>query len=329
MKAIGEGRLQYLGTAGADTNYYNIAKDLAIVNGRNEEITDRKGNLFGYWCKVETISLANDFLSLASIPNTWKVRNAVKRWHFARLEMFKDAGITKREMGKYGQTLRPYMSIDHKSDGDQGVRLWNVDSTAGVAATGGEWTYTKIGATVPYAGGTDTTDVDNEDMVDEYELTILDGDDTTDSESGLRGAKYTTVGMVRAYVCDRMEEIPDATAASSIEGLSNPLASLKSLSAASGEITEIAEEQQLEAPPYDIGDGGDVIRASYDIKVVSGSYLTTDGAEGQVTVYPPSMMRNWGLYFFPAGLISLTNTETGSNALEIEVIGKQLCKDVA
>jgi len=40
-------------------------------------------------------------------------------------------------------------------------------------------------------------------------------------------------------------------------------------------------------------------------------------------------IRSWGLYFFPAGIIALQNTQSGSNALEIEVIGKQLCKDVA
>ena len=40
-------------------------------------------------------------------------------------------------------------------------------------------------------------------------------------------------------------------------------------------------------------------------------------------------IRNWGLYFFPAGLISLTNTVNNSNLLEVEVLGKELCKDVA
>ena len=80
LKSIGEGRLQYGATA-ADTNYYNIAKSLAIVNSRNEEITDRNGNLYGYWCKVETTSVANDVLTLAWVPNTWKVRNAFRKFH--------------------------------------------------------------------------------------------------------------------------------------------------------------------------------------------------------------------------------------------------------
>jgi len=139
MKSVGEGRLRYLAQSGADTEYYNIAKDLATVNSRNEEITDRQGNLYGYWCKVETTSAANDTLALSYIPNSWKVRNAFRKFHFARQEMFRDAGITRREMGKYGRTLRPYFSKDHLSSSpvDQPplkimmavsgrIRLWSV-----------------------------------------------------------------------------------------------------------------------------------------------------------------------------------------------------------
>jgi len=82
MKSVGEGRLQYAAT-NADTNYYNIAKNLAAVNARNEEVTDRKGNLYGYWCKIKTTSSANDVLGLSWVPNTWKVRNAFRKFHFA------------------------------------------------------------------------------------------------------------------------------------------------------------------------------------------------------------------------------------------------------
>ena len=50
---------------------------------------------------------------------------------------------------------------------------------------------------------------------------------------------------------------------------------------------------------------------------------------GGTTAGSTAAIRNWGLYFFPAGIIALQNTVTGSNALEITVIGKELCKDVA
>jgi len=313
LKSTGEGRLQYQATP-ADTNYYNIAMDLAKVNARNEEITDRKGNLYGYWCKVQTASLANDALFMAYVPNTWKVRNSFRKFHFARESMFRDAGVTKREMGKYGRTLRPYFSVDHQSSGDQSVRLFDPGSNSIANATGGEWTYSTLASSAPLIEGEDH---DVETLVDEWTLTILDSHKVAATSQG--GVKtWDSVAMVQAYNQDRMEEIPDATGDSSIVPLNNPLASLRTQTLTTGEILEIATDQQLEAPPYDINDTGDSTEACWDYMLVGG---TTAGAA--------AAMRSWGLYFFPAGIIALTNGAANSNSLEIEVIGKELCKDVA
>ena len=315
LKSIGEGRLQFGGTVGADTNYYNIAKCLAQTNSRNEEITDREGNLYGYWCKISTTSLKNDILTMSWVPNTWKVRNAFRKFHFARDHMFRQAGITKKEMGTYGRTLRPYFSQDHQSDGDQPLKLMNVDTLAAVSATGGEWTYSTLGS-VPTFGDENVDDIDIP-IVDKWHLTVLGGNliEATSSD----GVKtWTSVGMVQAYNSDRMEMVPDATADTSLLSPNNPLAALRSQSVSSGEIVDIAADQELEALPYDVADAGDSIRAMYDYMPIGG---TTSGAT--------SAIRTWGLYFFPAGLISLTNNENNSNLLEIEVLGKELCKDVA
>ena len=174
LKSIGEGRLQFGATPGADTNYYNIAKCLAQTNSRNEEITDREGNLYGYWCKVQTTSIKNDVLVMSWIPNTWKVRNAFRKFHFARDHMFRQAGITKKEMGTYGRTLRPYFSIDHLEQGvpDQPLKLWNVGTLTGVSATGGEWTYTTLGSAPTFEDGEEVQDIDIP-MVDKWTLTVL------------------------------------------------------------------------------------------------------------------------------------------------------------
>ena len=315
MKSVGEGRLQYALT-NANTNYYNIAKSLAAVNARNEEITDRKGNLYGYWCKIKTTSLANDVLTLAWVPNTWKVRNAFRKFHFAREHMFREAGVTKREMGKYGRTLRPYFSIDHQTNGDQPPRSFDPGSLTVVDLAGGVWTYTKLASVPTFETGTEAGSTDLA-LVDEWSLTILDSNRVqATSSAGIK--TWTSVGMVQSYNQDRMEEIPDATADSSIVSPNNPLAALRSQDLTSGEITEIAEDQQLEAPPYDILDSGDSTEAIFDYMPMGG---TTAGSTASI--------RSWGLYFFPAGIIALQNTVSNSNALEIEVIGKQLCKDVA
>ena len=150
--------------------------------------------------------------------------------------------------------------------------------------------------------------------VDKWKVHVL-GNNQASNQDDVK--VWDSVGMVMAYNQDRMEQIPDATADSAIVTPNNPLAALRSQSVMSGEVTDIAEDQELEAPPYDIADSGDSTDAVYDIMYVSG----TTGATAQ--------HRSWGTYFFPAGIIALTNTASNSNNLEIEVIGKQLCKDVA
>lgn len=303
--------MQYQATP-ADTNYYNIAKDLAIVNARNEEITDRQGNLYGYWCKVQTTSVDDDFLIMAYVPNTWKVRNAFRKFHFAREEMFRDAGVTKREMGKYGRTLRPYFSIDHQDSGDQFPRLFDPGTLAGANAAGGEWTYSTLASSPTL---TDTEDLSDTDLpaVDEWTLTILDSHKVEADHLGVK--TWDSVAMVQAYNQDRMEEIPDATGDSAIVSLNNPLASLRTQTLTTGEILEIATDQQLEAPPYDILDSGDSTEACFDYMPMAKSGT--------------AQIRSWGLYFFPAGIIAVQNSVANTNGLEIEVIGKELCKDVA
>lgn len=315
MKSVGEGKLQYNATTGTDTNYYNIAKNLAELNARNEEITDREGNLYGYWCKVSTLSAANDVLVLAYVPNTWKVRNAFRRFHFAREHMFRQAGVTKGEMGKYGRTLRPYFSIDHQTDGDQPLKLYNVGTTANESVTGGEWTYTTLASAPTFGTGSDVSEIDIA-MTDEWSLTILGSHRVQSTSVG--GVKmWTSVSMTQAYAADRMEQVPDATDDTSITALNNPLAALQAQNVVSGEVTDIAEEQQLEEPPYDVADAGDNTRAVYDMMPVAGT-------AGEMAQH-----RSWGLFFFPAGIVALQNVVSNSNALEVEVLGKELCKDVA
>ena len=317
MKSIGEGSLLYP-AGNADTRYYNIAKNLAQVNARNEEITDRNGNLYGYWCKIVAISIATapDVLAMAKVPNTWKVRNAFRKFHFAREHMFREAGVTKREMGKYGRTIRPYFSQDHQATSDAPLKLWDVGTNAAATAAGGEWTYTKLASSPSFLEG--FTGTAGLPIVDSYTLTVLDDNLVDQTSTSLDVTTWTSVGMVESYNLDRMEEIPDATPGSAIQSPNNPLAALRNQSVTSGEVTEIAEDQEIEAPPYDTTAAGDSIDAVYRVFTIAGTTL------GGV-----ALERSFGLHFIPAGILSLTNGVTNSASLHIEVIGKELCKDVA
>jgi len=317
MKSIGEGSLEYQG-GGADTRYYNIAKDLAKLNARNEEVTDRSGNLYGYWCKISAISAASspDLLVFARIPNSWKVRNAFRKFHFAREHMFREAGVTKREMGKYGRTIRAYFSQDHQSSGDAPLRLYDVGANATATALGGEWTYTKLASTPSFLEG--FTGTAGLPLVDSYTLTILDDNLVDGTSTSLDVTTWTSVGMVESYNLDRMEEIPDATNVSAIQSPNNPLAALRSQSVMSGEVTEIAEDQEVEDPPYDTTAAGDSIDAVFEVFPITGTTL------GGI-----ALKRSLGLQFIPAGVFAIQNAVTNSSAIHVEVIGKELCKDVA
>ena len=111
-----------------------------------------------------------------------------------------------------------------------------------------------------------------------------------------------------------MEQVPDATADTAIQGTNNPFAMLKSQSVVSGEVAEIAEDQQLEEPPYDVADDGDSIELLYQTMVIQN---TTES------------VRSLQL-FVPAGLFAVVSTSAMTDAImTVDVVGKVLCKEMA
>ena len=110
-----------------------------------------------------------------------------------------------------------------------------------------------------------------------------------------------------------MEQRADAGASTKIVSPNNPLAALISQTMVSGEVTEIAADQEMEAPPYDLADNGDSTEAQYMVNTMPSTNVGS---------------KSFGLVFVPAGLISFSNGVADSNGLQIEVVGKELCKDV-
>ena len=80
-----EGRLLYGTTLNrGDVYFMNLVKDLSWINSRNHQHTDNDGHVIGYWIDL-TISLdeAATF-TLATAPNTWKMRNSFRKFHAHR-----------------------------------------------------------------------------------------------------------------------------------------------------------------------------------------------------------------------------------------------------
>ena len=314
-----EGNLLYP-AHGAGTSYINIARDLSAANSKNEEITTRDGHLYGYVVEVSCFSNAASFNQIITVPNTWRVRNAFRKFHFVRDDMFDQAGITKSERGKYGQTLRPYFNQDHRTDGELLPIVADIPG-AGVPVarnyTGGDWTYSQL-ASSPTALETVNANAMALPLADTWDIHVLGGSAAQTTADTVK--TWTTVGMINAYNMDRMDPIPDADnteyPGSTVEGLNNPLASVRTQSLTAGEIADIAKDQEEEEPPYDILDSGD----SQDGVFAQTWYMSASGE---------ASTRRLGTIFVPAGLMAIQSSATNGNGLMLRVVGKVLCKDMA
>ena len=315
-----DGNLQYLATTSAGNKFYNIARDYAAINGKNEEITTRDGHLYGYIVEVNAAAAADGLLTFATISNSWKVRNAFRKFHFARDHMFDQAGVEESERGKYGHTMRPYFSAEHREDGEQPLRIYDIPSTGNAAprnATGGEWTYTRL-ASQPTLDETQLAKDLDLALVDKWDIHVLGPSVSSDSAATVN--TWTSVGMVSAYNVDRMAQIPDADntefPGSTIQPNNNPLAALRTQNLGTGEVLDLAQDQEEEKPPYDILSNGD----SVDAVIQHMAYMKASGE---------ASTRRLGTMFVPAGLLMVNTTAANANSLNLKVIGKVLCKDMA
>lgn len=301
-----ESNLYYVMTQ--NKNYLNIARDLSRVNQKNEEITTRDGHVYGYM--VECTALSGDVVTSYAAPNSWRMRNSFRKFHAYRNIMFENAGLEGDELGRYGKTLRPYLDRAHSS-GTELVPVtiqsdgtpWDLD--------GGSWLYTELATTPIFNDQVSTTA--EQFWADSFQVHICEANvvnGATFDQSGY----YKSVGMIHSYNLDRMEVVTPTTD-DAVSGPSNPLAALiSSGNQATGEVLEIAELQEIELPPYDQDDNGDSIQTL--VKAVRLSSAETP-------------VLRWSM-FVPAGLARIeVGTPGVGTALEVRVLGKVLCKDMA
>jgi len=311
-----EGSLTYASPIAKNkTHYLNLVKDMSWLNSRNHDHTDRDGNVVGYWVDCTIVLEDEAPWIIGGAPNTWKMRNSFRKFHFARDHMFREAGVTKSEMGKYGRTIRPfleqnmvdYTDLDNPKEANTLVPLGCTDGQR-------EWTYTDLGASPAWE--ITETGSGGMSLVDKFKLTICDSNKVEATATGGTTTKYSTAGMIHSYNLDRMEVVTPV-AEETISGPNNPLAQLATQSVTSGAIVDIAEDQELEAPPYDLRDDGD------SINKVFLDYMNTNASTLQVV-----RVRN---LFVPAGILSVFQSSDASvtPTIFVDVKGWSLCKDLA
>ena len=289
-----------------DVWIFDLMQNLSAMNAKNHEYTTRDGHVQGVLADITIKADTSLAGQVITAPNSWKMRNAFRKFHFARDRMFREAGVTSEEMGRYGQTVRPYLDLYHASAA--AVNAYNVaplrvakameegadTSVPFNTANGGEWTRTSLVSaqqsltSVGVGSGMDMSDAWSIHICDQHdrESTTPDGD-----------VSWGSVGMIQAYNEDRMEVVtPDSDEA--ITGPNNPLAQLRTQDVTTGDVTEIALDQELEAPPYDIADAGTSIQ-----KVCARQFQIIPNYTGSGTVQSKTVLKN---VFIPAGLFLLS-----------------------
>ncbi len=312
------------GTGQNGSTYFNLTRDASSVESKNYEHTTRDGHVKGFIINYEILGAADQVFRMVTAPNSWKFRNAFRKFHAYRNLMFDNAGVDKSELGRYGHTMRPYLSDCHRKaeiayDPENPTTLVIGQPTIVQCSTvgamkKGEWTYSKLATTPLYTEEAGTMGSSSLDVADEFDLTICDTNQVPTTQTGTSG-QYDSVGMIHSYNLDRMEVVtPDTTPGITIEGPQNPLAALiASGNQAAGEILEITQDQELEKPPYDTSDNGDSIKA-----VIA-----------QVTKVPTTIGVTRGSLFVPAGLLQIIPSTADSFVLRVEIMGEVLCKDMA
>ena len=300
--------------------YINIARDLARINSKNEEITSRDGHVMGYLCNFKWTLVAGTRIVLQTAPNSWKMRNSFRKFHAYRDIMFENAGVTGEEKGRYGKTIRPLLDplMDHSPVGTNVLDPFTYkgarDATTGAPALhyyeGGDWSYTELATTPIYEPGALVQPSDT--WADGFRLHICDENVVQGATTAFSGT-YKSVGMIHSYNIDRMEvDTPDSD--TTISGPSNPLAALiSSGNQATGEVIDIAENLELELPPYDLDDNGDSIFMNVE---AYGVFKSTGGTVSFNA-------------FVPAGLCRFFMETESAGSVEVTVLDKILCKDMA
>ncbi len=309
-----------------DRVYLDLMRDGSRYDSRNNEVTTRDGHVKGLFVNIKLTAVdAGDPTSPVTTqiygnaaPNSWKMRNAFRKFHAYRDLMFEHSGITEDEKGRYGKTMRPYLDVGHLTGTelvpytiDSGGNLISFDGPAPGTADNG-WTRSQF-ATVPlYEAGSGDMKDSTLTVADSWPVHICEANVNDDVEDKTSGT-YSSVGMIHSYNLDRQDVVTPA-ADNVVEGPANPLAALiASGNQATGEILNIAEDQELELPPYDQKDDGDSIQT-----VIQGY--------GQNRTTGGSFSINC---FLPAGIIRIQSSAAASVAMEVTVLGDALCKDVA
>lgn len=250
----------------------NVPKLMSSANRKQFHNVDRNGNAQLYTLAITPMSTAQA-LSVWTAPNNYVTKRAVKAWHDARVKMLKRAGLSLKDLGPYGRTIRPYFNVAHENSSE-------AEAAFLPGFSGDEWTYTRLAVSTP-AESTSSGNINEFDLVDTYSLTLTgasvyeSGTPDSPDESGATTDEdsFVSVGMIGEWL-DSFKKRPIPTHTDDIISSDNALLQLNVDSASSEEVLEIVEDTNLEQPPWD-GDGATYQNQLFADYIISTSHQST------------------------------------------------------
>lgn len=299
----------------------NIPKIWAQVNRKNATVTDAKGYLKTYICKVEVIS--TDVLSyLYTAPENWVLKNGVRKWHIARNDQRAEMFGARAPKSTYGKTMRPLLHSGHQTDTEEGdFHELSAINQAGAIA-GGDWTYSRMANSVGSLNMDSSTSISQEELADAYTLclagsSVLETGHTTSNHN-----KWSYVSIMESYLLARRNFTggsQDGAIDSDVTPTPSPLVELMGDSLASVEIAKILDAEMEEKPPYAVQNSGGGAPGDAKNLVYQGALRTTStyGRDSAIIRVPGGLMECWTKTEFAAG----QTTGTRLPIWNIEVLG--------
>ncbi len=228
------------GSVDGTTEFYhfNWARIFSAVNRRHCPMVDEKGNALNYIVAIKQTSpvhIGNSQMTttIETANQGYVTKAAIKAWDRARKKMLRREGISLKSLGPYSRNLRFQLE-----DGTEYTPTME----------GGEWTNTKFAVEAPLDSANTSAELDAEDLIDDYSLTLCDASVVESAEEG--ETKYTTVGIIDSWVAARRSRSDFVSTDTAIDHDNNPLYNILSGSMASEEVLEIVEDAQKEEAPY-------------------------------------------------------------------------------
>lgn len=276
----------------------NIPKIWAQVNRKNATVTDAKGYLKTYICKVEVIS--TDVLAyLYTAPENWVLKNGVRKWHIARNDQRAEMFGARAPSTTYGKTMRPLLHSGHQTDTEEGDyhELSGINQAGSIA--GGEWTYSKMANAIGVLDVGSTTAVAAEELADAYTLCLAGASVIETGHTTSVHNKWTHVSMMESYLLARRNfsggSGGEGSDDSDVTPTPSPLAEFMADSAASVETTKIVDAEMEEQPPYALQGTDGSIPGDAKNLVYQGALRTTStyGRDSAIVRVPGGLMECW------------------------------------